>query len=172
MNRRSTLRPALSAVSGAAALLLISCSSGGGDDRRTTDGRASHWGKDMGAPEASAFMKVALPESATEVKGAVQINPQEDVYLLSFVTDEKTAVGVAEDLRPEQPLRARKQDLSSPTDLFGHLGLAEPRSEKGVRWAGVCPPCVGDSRRSEVQWIEIHLLPLDSGTTRVYIQAF
>lgn len=126
----------------------------------------------MGAPEASAFMKVAVPESATEVKGAVQINPQEDVYLLSFVTDEKTAVGVAEDLRPETPLHTRKQDLPSPTELFGHLGLTEPQSEQGVRWAGACPPCIGDSRRSEVQWIEIHVLELGAHRTRVYLRAF
>lgn len=171
MNRRSALRPRLLAVFGAA-VLLTSCSSTGGNDRRTTDGRTSHWGKDMGAPEASAFMRVTVPESATEVRGAVQINPREDVYLLSFVTDEKTAVKVAEDLRPEKPLRTRAQDLPSPTELFGHLGLAEPQGEKGVRWAGVCPPCVGDSRRSKVQWIEIHTLELESATTRVYIQAF
>ncbi|MEU1482776.1 hypothetical protein [Streptomyces sp. NPDC005752] len=127
----------------------------------------------MGAPEASALMKVAVPERATEVKGAVQTDPQEDVYLLSFVTDEKTAAGVAEDLRPEKPLRTRNQDLPAPAVLFGQLGLAEPRSEQGVRWAGVCPPCVGDSRRSEVQWIEIHVLELDAaGRTRVYLQAF
>ncbi|MFE4690339.1 hypothetical protein ACFRH6_09820 [Streptomyces sp. NPDC056749] len=171
MNNRSALRPRLLAALGAA-LLLTSCSSADGDDHWTTDGRTSHWEKDMGAPEASAFMKVAVPGSATEVKGAVQINPQEDIYLLSFVTDEKTAVRVAEDLRPEKPLHARNQDLPSPTELFGHLGLAEPQSEKGVRWAGVCPPCAGDSRRSEVQWIEIHVLELDADRTRVYLQAF
>ncbi|MET9808833.1 MULTISPECIES: hypothetical protein [Streptomyces] len=171
MNDRPALRPRLLAVLGAA-LLLTSCSSAGGGDHRATGGQASHWGKDVGAPEASAFMKVAVPESATEVKGAVQINPQEDIYLLSFLTDEKTAVGVAEDLRPEKPLRTRNQDLPSPTELYGHLGLAEPQNEKSVRWAGVCPPCVGDSRRSEVQWIEIHLLELDAGTTRVYMQAY
>ncbi|AWL42725.1 hypothetical protein B9S64_09230 [Streptomyces sp. SM18] len=50
------------------ALLLTSCSSGGGGDHRVTGGQASYWGKDMGAAEASAFMKVAVPESATEVK--------------------------------------------------------------------------------------------------------
>ncbi|MFH9202769.1 hypothetical protein ACH4KT_35825 [Streptomyces anulatus] len=171
MNDRSDLRPRLLAVLGAA-LLLTSCSSADGDDHRTTDGRTSRWGKDLGAPEASAFMQLEVPKSATEVKGAVQINPQEDIYLLSFVTDEKTAVRVAEDLRPEKPLRARNENLPSPTELFGHLGLAEPQSKKGVRWAGVCPPCVGDSRRTEVQWIEIHVLELDAGATRVYLQAF
>lgn len=171
MNRRSALRPPLFAVLGAA-LLLTSCSTAGVDDRRTTDGRASYWAEDAGAPEASAFMEVAVPRSAREVKGAVQINPQEDIHLLSFVTDEKTAVRVAEDLRPEKPLRAGYQAPPSPTGLFGHLGLAEPGGEKGVRWAGVCPPCVGDERRSEVQWIEIHVLALDAARTRVYLQAF
>ncbi len=51
MNNRSALRPRLLAALGAA-LLLTSCSSAGEDEHRTTDGRASHWGKDMGAPEA------------------------------------------------------------------------------------------------------------------------
>ncbi|MEU5284748.1 hypothetical protein N7925_25585 [Streptomyces sp. CA-278952] len=171
MNDRSALRPRLLAVLGAA-LLLTSCSNADGGDHRTTDGRASRWEKALGAPEASAFMQLEVPKSASEVKGAVQINPREDIYLLSFVTDEKTAVRVAEDLRLEEPLRVRNENLPSPTELFGHLGLAEPQSKKGVRWAGVCPPCVGDSRRTEVQWIEIHILELDAGTTRVYLQAF
>ncbi|WP_078958751.1 hypothetical protein [Streptomyces sp. NRRL S-4] len=171
MNYRSSLRPGLFAALGAA-MLLTSCSTAGVDDRRTTDGRASHWEKDAGAPEASAFMKVTVPKSATEVKGAVQINPQEDIHLLSFVADEKTAVRIAEDLRPEKPLRTRNQAPPSPTELFGHLGLAEPESEKGVRWAGVCPPCVSDDRRSKVQWIQIHVLAPDAARTRVYLQAF
>ncbi|MFJ1784198.1 hypothetical protein ACIOML_07775 [Streptomyces anulatus] len=171
MNDRSALRPRLLAVLGAA-LLLSSFSSADGDDHRTTDGRTSRWRKGLGTPEASAFMQLEVPKRATEAKGAVQINPQEDIYLLSFVTDEKTAVRVAEDPRPEKPLRVRNENLPSPTELFGHLGLAEPQSDKGVRWAGVCPPCVGDSRRTEVQRIEIHVLELDAGTTRVYLQAF
>ncbi|MFJ2219077.1 hypothetical protein ACIOFY_03385 [Streptomyces anulatus] len=171
MNDRSALRPRLLAVLGAA-LLLTFCSRADGDDHRTTDGRTSRWVKDLGASEASAFMQLEVPKNATEVKGAVQINPQEDIYLLSFVTDEKTAVEVAEDLRPEKPLRVRNENPPSSTELFGHLGLAEPQSNKDVRWAGVCPPCVGDSRRTEIQWIEIHVLELAAGTTRVYLQAF
>lgn len=90
MKDRPALRPRLLAVFGAA-LLLTSCSSAGGGDHRATGGQASYWGKDMGAPEASAFMKVAAPESATEVKGAVQINPQEDIYLLSFLAPRRDA---------------------------------------------------------------------------------
>ncbi|MER7313804.1 MULTISPECIES: hypothetical protein [Streptomyces] len=65
MNDRPALRPRLLAGLGAA-LLLTSCSSADGGDHRATGGRVSHWGKDMGAPEASAFMKVAVPESATD----------------------------------------------------------------------------------------------------------
>ncbi|MFE9722589.1 hypothetical protein ACFYQ5_03025 [Streptomyces sp. NPDC005794] len=171
MNCRPALRPSPLAAFGAV-LLLASCTTAGADGPGTADVRTSHWGKDMGAPESSAFMKVTVPGSAAEVRGAVQINPQEDVYLLSFVTDEKTAVRVAEDLRPEKPLRTNSQGLPSSTELFGHLGLTEPQSEKGVRWAGVCPSCVGDNRRSEVQWIEIHVLELDAEKTRVYMQAF
>ncbi|MFD3656402.1 hypothetical protein [Streptomyces sp. NPDC058620] len=136
------------------------------------DGRTTHWGKGMGASEASAFMKVKVPERAKEVKGAVQVNPQEDIYLLSFVTDEKTAERIAADLRPEKPLRTRNHDLPPAAELFGHLGLAEPQTQKGARWAGVCPPCAGDKRRSGVGWIEIHVLELDADSTRVYMQAF
>ncbi|MGP3636024.1 hypothetical protein ACTU45_22150 [Streptomyces sp. 24-1644] len=136
------------------------------------NGRTSHWGKGMGAAEASAFMKVKVPEGAKEVKGAVRVNPQEDIHLLSFVTDEKTAVRVAEDLRPGKSLRTRKHDLPPAAELFGHLGLPEPQSQKGARWAGVCPPCAGDMRRSGVGWIEIHVLERDADNTRVYMQAF
>ncbi|MER5988616.1 hypothetical protein [Streptomyces sp. NPDC001787] len=171
MNTRHTLLPSLFVALGAT-LLVTSCSTVGADDPDVSGGRTSHWGKDVGAPEASAFMKVEVPEGAAEVKGAVQVNPQEDIYLLSFVTDEKTAVRMAEDLRPEQPLRTRDHDLPPATELFGHLGLAEPQTEKSARWAGVCPPCVGDERRSEVAWIEIHVLELDAEKTRVYMQAF
>ncbi|MFF1418236.1 hypothetical protein [Streptomyces sp. NPDC058280] len=153
-------------------LLLTSCSTAGTDGPDVTDGRTSQWGEGMGVPEASAFMKVKVPEGATAVKGAVQVNPREDIYLLSFVTDEKTAVRIAEDLHSEEPLRTRNHDLPPTTELFGHLGLVEPQTQEGVRWAGVCPPCTGDKRRNKVAWIEIYLQPQTQGNARVYLQAF
>ncbi|WP_254708319.1 hypothetical protein [Streptomyces lunaelactis] len=156
----------------AGALLLTSCSTADADDPHVTDRRTSHWGKGVGAPEASAFMKVKVPEGATEVKGAVQVNPQEDVYLLSFVTDWKNAEQIAADLRSETPLHPKKHDLPPTVELFGHLGLTEPQTLKGLRWAGVCPPCVSDQRRSEVAWIETYVHSQAQGKARVYLKAF
>ncbi|BAC71461.1 hypothetical protein Save01_06851 [Streptomyces avermitilis] len=156
----------------AATLLLSACSSPDTDDRRVTDGRTSQWDKNAGAPEASAFMNVTAPKAATEVKGAVQINPQEDIHLLSFVTSEKNAEGIARDLRSEEPLKANKADFAPDGELFKHLGLAEPQTLKGARSAGVCPPCVKDDRRKKVQWIDIYVQALKDDQARVYLKAF
>ncbi|MFE0730385.1 hypothetical protein ACFW2X_19450 [Streptomyces antibioticus] len=155
----------------AAVLFLVSCSGSGQDDRRATEGRDWQWDKKADAAETSAFMNVAVPEGATEAKGAIQLNPQEDIYLLTFVTSEKTAEAIAEDLLSEEPLRVRKGD-SAEGERFGHLGLPEPQTLKGVRWAGVCPPCVKDGRRSKVQWIDIYVQTLKADRARVYLQAF
>ncbi|MCF4135687.1 hypothetical protein L1856_00190 [Streptomyces sp. Tue 6430] len=132
-------RGALLSAAVAAIFLLFACSSPDTDDRRATDGRTSRWDENAGAPEASAFMNVTAPKGATEVKGAVQINPQEDIYLLSFVTSEKNAEGVAADLLPEEPLKVKKVDFAPDGELFEHLGLAEPQTLEGARSAGVCP---------------------------------
>jgi hypothetical protein len=155
----------------ATVLLLVSCSGSDQDDRRVTEGRDWQWDEKAGASDASAFMNVAIPEGATQTKGAVQLDPQEDVYLLTFVTSEKTAEDIAKDLRPEEPLRVRKGD-SSEGERFGHLGLPEPQTLKGARWAGVCPPCVNDDRRKKVQWIDIYVETLKADQARVCLQAF
>ncbi|MFH8560437.1 hypothetical protein [Streptomyces sp. NPDC017988] len=156
----------------AAGLLLSACSVPDAGDRQVAEGRDWHWDREAGADEASAFMKVEVPKGATETKGAVQVNPREDVYLLSFVTSEKSAEELAAGLRPEKPLKARKNGPAPKTELYGHLGLAEPQTLKGTRWAGVCPPCVNDGRRDKVQWIEIYVQTLTSERARVYLQAF
>ncbi|MEU6679180.1 hypothetical protein [Streptomyces sp. NPDC046925] len=158
----------------AAGLLLSGCGVPDAGDRPVTEGRDWHWhwDRDAGADEASAFMGVAVPEGAAQLRGAVQVNPQEDVYLLSFVTGEKGAEGVAEALHSEEPLRARTAEAVPKAELFGHLGLAEPQTLEGARWAGVCPPCVKDEHRKKVQWIEIHVQALGSDRARVYLQAF
>jgi len=155
----------------AAVFLLVSCSGSDQDRRRATEGRDWQWDEKAGASDASAFMNVAVPEGATQAKGAVQLNPQEDVYLLTFVTSEKTAEAIAEDLRSEEPLRVRKGD-SAEGERFGHLGLPEPQTLKGARWAGVCPPCVNDDRRRQVQWIDVYVETLEADRARVYLQAF
>ncbi|MFF5026481.1 hypothetical protein ACWCPJ_29280 [Streptomyces collinus] len=168
----TTKRGALLVAAVAATFLLSACSGPETDDRRVTDGRTSRWDENAGATETSAFMHVTAPKGATEVKGAVQINPQEDIYLLSFVTSEKNAEGIAADLRPEEPLKVKKVDFAPDGELFRHLGLAEPQTLKGSRSAGVCPPCVKDDRRKKVQWIDIYVQTLKDGQARVYLKAF
>ncbi|MGA5872286.1 hypothetical protein [Streptomyces cinereoruber] len=154
----------------AASLLLSSCSTS--DRGRATRDLYPRWEQGVGAPEAADFMKVVVPAGAAEVNGAVQVNPQEDVYLLSFITDAKKAVQIAEDLRSEKPLRTKAVDLPPDQELFGHLGLPEPQTLKGARWAGVCPPCVKDHRRGSVQWIDIYVYDMADGKARVYLHAF
>ncbi|MGW6416813.1 hypothetical protein [Streptomyces sp. NPDC055055] len=154
----------------AASLLLSSCSTS--DRDRATRDPYPYWEQEAGAPEAADFMKVDVPAGATEVNGAVQANPQEDVYLLSFVTDTNTAVQIAEDLRTEKPLRTKAAGLPPDQELFGHLGLPEPQTLKGARWAGVCPPCVKDHRRSSVQWIDVYVYDMAGAKARVYLHAF
>ncbi|MGO4630212.1 hypothetical protein AB4225_04600 [Streptomyces sp. 2RAF24] len=153
----------------AAALLVSSCSTGGRDAARDP---YPYWEKGAGAPEAAAFMKVRVPAGATEVKGAVQANPREDVYILSFVTEAGEAVRIADDLRSEKPTQTKAADLPPDEEVFGHLGLPEPQTLKGARWAGVCPPCVGDSRRRTVAWIDVYVYDLAGGAARVYLHAF
>ncbi|MFF6994789.1 hypothetical protein ACFY93_07485 [Streptomyces sp. NPDC008313] len=167
----TTRRGALLIAAVATTLLLSACSGPDTDDH-VTDGRTSVWDENAGAPEVSAFMNVTVPKDATEVKGAVQINPQEDLYILTFVTSEKTAEGIAADLHPQEPLKAEKVDFARDGDLFTHLGLAEPQTLKGARSAGVCPPCVNDHRRKKVQWIDIYVHTLKDDRARVYLKAF
>ncbi|MER7199768.1 hypothetical protein [Streptomyces sp. CB01635] len=156
----------------ATVLVLASCSGSDADDRRVTEGRDWHWDKEAGAAEASAFMNVAVPKGATQSKGAVRINPQEDIYLLSFVTSEKNAESIAEDLHSEEPLKDKTKDFAPEGERFGHLGLTEPQTLKGARWTGVCPPCVKDDRRKKVQWIDLYVQTLNAEQARVYLQAF
>ncbi|MFF8830627.1 hypothetical protein [Streptomyces sp. NPDC015131] len=157
----------------ATGLLLISCSGTSTEGpTRGTDGRYPYWEKGAGAREAAAFMGVAVPEGATEVKGAVRVQPQEKVYLLSFLTDAGAADAMVDDLRPEGPLRARDRSSSLSGDGFRHLGLASPQDVEGVRTATACPPCVGDPRRRNVQAVEIHVGADPRGRTRVYLTAY
>ncbi|MEU8761724.1 hypothetical protein [Streptomyces sp. NPDC048659] len=165
---RKTTRRLLTVL--AASLLLSSCSTA--DRDRASRDPYPYWEKGAGARQAADFMKVGVPAGAAEVKGAVQVNPREDVYLLSFVTDAATAVRVAEGLRSEKPIHTKAVDVPPSRELFGHLGLPEPQTLKGARWAGVCPPCVRDSRRGSVQWIDVYVYDLAGGKARVYLHAF
>ncbi|MFF9348376.1 hypothetical protein [Streptomyces sp. NPDC014734] len=155
----------------ASAILLTACST---NKPTPTPHRNTHpyWEKSAGAPEAAAFMKVKIPDGATDVQGAVQINPREDNYILTFQTDKKTAKLVAQDLRSPDPLEPWGINSSPHIEYFGHLGLAEPETLKDSLHAGVCPPCVKDNRRRTVAWIEIYIENLDADRARVYLHAF
>ncbi|WP_329022164.1 hypothetical protein [Streptomyces sp. NBC_00690] len=160
----------LTVLSAAVGLLTVGCATGQGS--RGIDDRYPYWEKGAGVPEAVAFMNVELPQSATRVKGAVRVQPQERVYLLSFLTSEETAESIADDLRSEYPLEAGTGTDSLSGDGFEHLGLTSPQDIKGVRTTSVCPPCVGDGRRSNVQGMEIHVGQDSGDRVRVYLTAY
>ncbi|MBT2442528.1 hypothetical protein J7E93_20930 [Streptomyces sp. ISL-36] len=151
--------------------LLGACSS---DAAERDAARSQYWDEKAGAPEAAAFMRVDVPAGATEVKGALQVNFQDDAYLLSFATTPKAAEAIGKQFEAQEPLEVRAP-LSTPIPPgtpFAHLGLPEPDTLQGVRWAGVCPPCVDDKRRKHIAWIEVFLQKLDADRTRVYLRAW
>lgn len=156
----------------AVGLTLGGCTSAPSDHAtRTTP--SANWEKGTGAPEAAAFMKIQIPQGATEVKGAVRVQPQENVYLLSFVTSERTAEAITEDLRPDRPLAVVGPSSSSLSgEGFKHLDLTPPQELKSVRTTSACPPCVGDSRRRHIQGIEVHIGKVPGGHVRVYLAAY
>lgn len=152
--------------------LLGACSTG--PDDQTGGGRSQYWDEKAGAPEAAAFMKVDIPTDATEVKGALQRNFQDDAYLLSFATTPKEAEDLGRQFEGQGPLEERAPLATPipPGTPFTHLGLREPDTLQEVRWAGVCPPCVKDKQRKHIQWIEVYLEKLDADRTRVYLRAW
>ncbi|MER6453613.1 MULTISPECIES: hypothetical protein [unclassified Streptomyces] len=154
-------------------LVVSGCSGGGGSVSRTSPGLGSEWDAKAGAPEVAAFMRIDVPKDATGVKGAVAVNPQEDNYLLSFVTGERTAERLAAGLHAPEPLRpqAVATAAGATNALFEHLGLTPPDRLRKVRRAGVCPPCV-ERDRGRVQWIEIYVHALGGGRARVYLLAY
>ncbi|ARF77091.1 hypothetical protein B7C62_10640 [Kitasatospora albolonga] len=155
-----------------AGLVLVGCTPAPADRAIRTSSSPS-WEKGAGAPEAAAFMKIRIPQGATEVKGAVRVQPQENVHLLSFVTSERTAESITEDLRPDYPLAVEGPSSSSLSgDGFEHLGLTPPQALERVRTTSACPPCVGDSRRRHIQGIEIHISEVAKDRVRVYLAAY
>jgi len=161
-----------SAVTLALGLTLTGCTSAP-SDRTTRSAPSPSWEKGAGADDAAAFMRIRVPEDATEVKGAVRVQPQENVYLLSFVTSEQAAEAIAEDLRPDSPLAMEAPSSSSLSgDGFRHLGLTPPQELTNVRTATACPPCVGDARRRHIQGIEIHIGDAPGKRVRVYLTAY
>ncbi|WP_329115563.1 hypothetical protein [Streptomyces sp. NBC_01353] len=162
-------RTVLAAPLAAAVLLIGSGCSSGSDEQRGPE-----WKKGAGAPETAAYMKVDVPGGATEVKGAVKLVPQDAVQLLTFVTTPKEAEALGRQFEGQGPLIVRPAQSAQPTTdpSFAHLGTPEPESLTGLRWAGVCPPCVKDKQRTHMQWIEIYLQKLDADRTRVYLRAW
>ncbi|WP_329623614.1 hypothetical protein OG357_27025 [Streptomyces sp. NBC_01255] len=174
MKLRLTARvlPLVPAATLAVGLALGGCTSAP-SDRTTRTAPSSSWETGAGAPEAAAFMKIQIPEGATEVNGAVRVQPQEKVYLLSFVTSERTAKTITEDLHPDHPLAVEGPPSSSLSgDGFRHLGLTPPQELKSVRTTSACPPCVDDSRRRHIQGIEIHISEAQGDRVRVYLTAY
>ncbi|MFE0698841.1 hypothetical protein [Streptomyces sp. NPDC058872] len=107
------------------------------------------------------------------MKGAVRIQPQENVYLLSFVTNEQIAEAITEDLHPDYPLAVEGPSSSSLSgEGFKRLDLTPPQELKSVRTTRACPPCVGDSRRRHIQGIEIHIGEVPGDRMRVYLAAY
>lgn len=174
MKLRRTARALLpaSAATLAAGLTLGGCTSApSGHATRTAT--SSSWKKGADAEESAAFMKIQVPQGATEVKGAVRVQPQENVYLLSFVTSEQAAEAITKDLHPDYPLAVEGPSSSSLSgDGFKHLGLTPPQELKSVRTTSACPPCVGDSRRRHIQGIEIHIGEVAGNRVRVYLAAY
>lgn len=170
MNMRHKTRGSLF-VALISVLVLTSCSTGA-PGSATRESTYPYWEKGAGAAEAAAFMKIQIPKGAMDVKGAVQVNPREDEYILSFRTGKATAAQVAKDLHSEEPLAPWGIKSTQESELFEHLGLAEPKTLKDALWAGVCPPCVKDYRRRDVAWMEIYIENLDSEQARVYLRAF
>ncbi|MEU6878185.1 hypothetical protein [Streptomyces sp. NPDC046712] len=152
--------------------LLAACSTG--PDDRSGGSRSEEWDKKAGAPEAAAFMKVDVPADATEVKGARRWSFQNTSYLLAFATTPEAAEDIGKQFEGQGPLEERAPLATPipPGTPFAHLGLPEPDTVQGVRWAGVCPPCVKDKQRKHIQWIEVYLEKLDADRTRVYLRAW
>ncbi|MEU4278025.1 hypothetical protein AB0F57_24400 [Streptomyces tanashiensis] len=174
MRPRRTARVLLLVPAAALAtgLTLGGCTSAS-SDHVTRTAPSPSWEKGAGAPEAAAFMKIQIPPGATEVKGAVRIQPQENVYLLSFVTSEQTAEAITEDLHPDYPLAVNGPSSSSLSgEGFEHLDLTPPQELKSVRTTSACPPCVGDSKRRHIQGIEIHIGAVSGDRVRVYLAAY
>ncbi|MFF6887167.1 hypothetical protein ACFY9F_28735 [Streptomyces sp. NPDC012421] len=172
LRRTAGILPLLSAAVLAVGLALGGCTNAP-SERATRTTPSPSWEKGAGAPEAAAFMKIQIPEGATEVKGAVRVQPQEKVYLLSFVTSEQTAKTITEDLHPDYPLAVEGPSSSSLSgDGFKNLGLTPPQELKSVRTTSACPPCAGDSARRHIQGMEIHIGDVSVDRVRVYLAAY
>jgi hypothetical protein len=167
---RSRWRSFAPGAASLAVLLLAGCSTA--TPTGEGEGRAPYWKKGAGAVEAAAFMRVDIPAGASEVKGAVRVNPADSVHLLSFVTDPGAAEAFVAGLRPQSALKRMNSPSTLSGDGFAHLGLTPPHKVPGVREASVCPRCIGDERRSEVQGIVVHLAEGAADRTRVYVTAY
>ncbi|WP_329377250.1 hypothetical protein OG625_06640 [Streptomyces sp. NBC_01351] len=133
---------------------------------------APQWLEGVGGKEAAAYLRVQIPADAQDVKGAGADGWDADSYLLTFTVPHAEAEAIAADLRLDQPLKSytplppKEHPSAVP---FAHLGLPSPDTVPNARTGSVCPPCVGDKRRSMLQTIGITLQDLGGGITRVYL---
>ncbi|MER6446547.1 hypothetical protein [Streptomyces venezuelae] len=178
---KRTSRPAVRSASAAVTVLLAlsatACTDSGGDGGGAPRARSGGpvWVEGQGAAEAAGFMRVQTPAGASDVTGAVQQGFQDTTYLISFTAQAPDADSFVADLRPEEPLRAntpRDPETYTTITPWSHLGLPEPETERNVRTASVCPPCIKDERRSTVQSITVFVQEIGDGRARVYLKAF
>ncbi|MEU3771840.1 hypothetical protein AB0F11_01235 [Streptomyces sp. NPDC032472] len=133
---------------------------------------APRWLEGVGGKEAAAYLRVQIPADAQDVRGAGVDGWDADSYLLSFTVPHAEAEVIAADLRLDQPLEPHPplppRKPPGPVS-FAHLGLPSPDTVPNARTGSVCPPCIGDERRSKLQSIGITLQDLGGGITRVYL---
>ncbi|MEU9037404.1 hypothetical protein AB0D45_21235 [Streptomyces sp. NPDC048352] len=130
------------------------------------------WLEGVGGEQAAARLRVTVPADARDVKGAGADGWDADSYLLSFTVPHAEAEAIAADLRLDQPLKPHPPlppAQNPPPVSFEHLGLPGPDTVPNARTGSVCPPCIGDERRSKFQTIGITLQDLGDGLTRVYL---
>ncbi|GAA2635881.1 hypothetical protein GCM10009863_60490 [Streptomyces axinellae] len=134
------------------------------------------WKKDVTAHDVSREMGLEIPDGAERRRAAWQENPREDILLLSFQLPSRQLPPFAEKLDLETPLAEPGPDSAPDSGTgaaapFGHLGLPEPETVKGVRKGSSCPPCTGN-KKARVGYWEIFTQPLEKERARVYLRAF
>ncbi|MET8829920.1 hypothetical protein ABZX40_30485 [Streptomyces sp. NPDC004610] len=171
-------RTLTAATAALAALTLAGCTgtgtvpADGSGDRTAGAGRQEvpYWEEGVDFARVAGFLRVTVPETATDRKAAVQRGFQDDGLLLAFVVPEAQADRFVAGLEPEQPLVRRAEAAFTaaeywPTTPFARLGLPEPETLDGVTTGPVCAPCGGD-----LNALEVTVAPLDGGRARIYLR--
>ncbi|WP_405805195.1 hypothetical protein [Streptomyces sp. NBC_01187] len=152
--------------------VLIALPGGGADEGVADSSRGGpQWEKGVTAGDVGRQLGVEVPEGARQRRAGLQVNPQEDVLLLSFQLPRDELGPFVEKLALEDPLKKLEPiDAEKPSAApFGHLKLPEPETLDQVRKGSVCPPCAGN-KKSRVQSLEIFTQPLGKERVRVYLR--